>query len=93
MLLGATAGTACHSLALEHTIRPLLSYLRALTTPTAVFAASKDWGADSTIDGGLAARIDRSAAEFAALVTNHERAATVDPFAEPTPFAQLLDAS
>lgn len=93
VLLGATAGTARHSLALEHTIRPLFSYLRTLTTPTAVFAASEDWGADSTIDGGLAARIDRAAAEFTTLVTHHEQAATVDPFAEPTPFAQLLDAS
>lgn len=93
VLLGATAGTARHSLALEHTIRPLFSYLRALTTPTAVFAASEDWGADRSVDGGLAARIDRAAAEFAGLVTDHRPAELVDPFAEPTPFEQLLDAS
>ena len=93
VLLGATAGTARHSLALEHTIRPLFSYLRALTTPTAVFAAAEDWGADSSVDGGLAARIDRAATEFAALVTGHAPAATVDPFAEPTPFEQLLGVS
>ena len=92
VLLGATAGTARHSLALEHGIRPLFSYLRALTTPTAVFAASEDWGADSSIDGGLTARIDRAAAEFATLVAAHEPAAVVDPFADPTPFDQLLDA-
>lgn len=93
VLLGATAGTARHSLALEHTIRPLFSYLRALTTPTAVFAASEDWGADSSVDGGLAARVDRAATEFATLVAAHEPAVTVDPYAEPTPFEQLLDAS
>jgi FMN reductase len=93
VLLGATAGTARHSLALEHAIRPLFSYLRALTTPTAVFAASEDWGNGGTVEGGLAGRIDRAVGEFAALVAAHETAATVDPFAEPTPFEQLLGAS
>jgi FMN reductase len=33
VLLGATAGTARHSLALEHAVRPLFSYLRAITVP------------------------------------------------------------
>lgn len=92
VLLAATAGTARHSLALEHAVRPLFSYLRALTTPTAVFAASEDWGADSAVDGGLSARIDRAAGELAALVADREAAASVDPFASPTPFEQLLDA-
>lgn len=86
------ATCARHSLALEHTIRPLFSYLRALTTPTGVFAASEDWGADSTIDGGLAARLDRAAAEFATLVTHHEHAATVDPSTDIIPLEQLLNA-
>ncbi len=93
VLLGATAGTARHSLALEHAIRPLFSYLRATTSPTAVFAASEDWGADRSIDGGLAGRIARAADEFATLIASHETAATPDPFATPTPFEQLLDAS
>ena len=39
VLLGATAGTARHSLALEHAVRPLFSYLRAVSVPTAVYAA------------------------------------------------------
>ena len=45
VLVGATAGTARHSLALEHALRPLFAYLRAVVAPTAVFAASEDWGA------------------------------------------------
>jgi len=93
VLLGATAGTARHSLALEHAIRPLFSYLGALSTPTAVFAASEDWGSDSSVDGGLAARIDRAADQFATLVMDRKLATSVDPFTEPTPFQQLLDAS
>jgi FMN reductase len=44
VLIGATAGTARHSLALEHALRPLFAYLRAVVAPTAVFAASEDWG-------------------------------------------------
>jgi NAD(P)H-dependent FMN reductase len=44
VLIAATGGTARHSLALEHAIRPLFTYLRAVTVPTAVFAAAEDWG-------------------------------------------------
>ncbi|WIB36886.1 CE1759 family FMN reductase [Curtobacterium sp. MCJR17_043] len=44
VLLGATGGTARHSLALEHGIRPVFAYLRAAVVPTAVFAATDDWG-------------------------------------------------
>jgi FMN reductase len=45
VLIAATGGTARHSLALEHALRPLFVYLRALVVPTAVYAASEDWGA------------------------------------------------
>ena len=63
VLLGATGGTARHSLALEHAMRPLWSYLRADVVPTAVFAATDDWaGADQD----LTARIDRAGAQLAA---------------------------
>ena len=51
VLLGATAGTARHSLALEFAMRPLFAYLRADVVPTAVFAASEDFGAGGP-DGG-----------------------------------------
>lgn len=44
VLMGATAGTARHSLALEHAIRPLFSYMGAVIVPTAVFGATEDWG-------------------------------------------------
>ncbi|MFD3933314.1 hypothetical protein ACFWSI_45380, partial [Streptomyces sp. NPDC058614] len=33
-------------LALEHALRPLFAYLRAIVTPTAVYAASEDWGSN-----------------------------------------------
>ena len=47
VLIAATAGTARHSLVLEFAMRPLFAYLRADVVPTAVFAASEDFGAGS----------------------------------------------
>lgn len=91
VLLGATAGTARHSLALEHAVRPLFSYLRAVTVPTAVFAASEDW-AGAGADAAMAGRIDRAAGELADLVTGRPATARpVDPFDDPTTsFEDLL---
>ena len=66
VLMAATAGTARHSLVLEHALRPMFAHLRAVTVPTAVFAASEDWG--DTRDGALADRIGRAANELADLV-------------------------
>ncbi|MFG2989515.1 CE1759 family FMN reductase [Streptomyces sp. NPDC048257] len=60
VLLGATGGTARHSLVTEHALRPLFTYLRALVLPTAVYAAAEDWG-----EQGLAQRIARAGAELA----------------------------
>ena len=88
VLVGATAGTARHSLVLEHALRPLFSYLHAVVVPTAVFAASEDFG-----DVGLDARIGRAAGELAALLNGapRQKARTVeDEFADPTPFEDLL---
>lgn len=90
VLIAATGGTARHSLALEHAIRPLFSYLRAVTVPTAVYAATEDWGAAGGSADALTARIDRAGAELAALVEYRKPAAEVDPYASVTPFEQLL---
>ena len=92
VLLGATAGTARHSLALEHAMRPLFSYLRAVTAPTGVFAATEDWAGSGGVDRALAGRIDRAAGELADLVAGRPAAARpVDPFADPTTsFEELL---
>jgi FMN reductase len=90
VLIAATGGTARHSLALEHAIRPLFSYLRAITVPTAVFAATEDWGAAGGTGEGLTERIGRAGAELAALVDRREPPAQADPYASVTPFDQLL---
>lgn len=63
VLVAATGGSARHSLVLEHAMRPLFAYLRAVVVPTGVYAASEDWGAE-----GLAGRIERAASELAGLM-------------------------
>jgi FMN reductase len=65
VLVGATGGTARHSLVLEHAIRPLFTYLRAVGVPTSVFAAPEDWAGASAPDL-LAGRIARAAGQLAA---------------------------
>jgi FMN reductase len=89
VLLGATAGTARHSLVLEHALRPLFSYLRAVVVPTAVFAASEDWG--ETRQGALHARIERAAGQLADLLAGPiVRTPRADPFDDTsTDFADL----
>ncbi|MEU3532699.1 FMN reductase [Streptomyces murinus] len=79
VLIAATGGTARHSLVLDHALRPLFSYLRAVVVPTGVYAASEDWGA-----AGLPERIERAAQELAALMPKTERREEreVVPFAE-----------
>ncbi|MGZ4548568.1 MAG: FMN reductase [Blastococcus sp.] len=88
VLMGATAGTARHSLALEHALRPLFAYLRAVVAPTAVFAASEDWAGGNA---GLHDRITRAAGELADLMAGRPPAAPADPFDDPTTsFEELL---
>jgi FMN reductase len=84
VLIAATGGTSRHSLALDHAVRPLFAYLRAIVLPTAVFAASEDWGggADVTGTASLPDRIRRAGRELAAQVEVSTRSAeVVDPFA------------
>ena len=93
VLVGATAGTARHSLVLEHALRPLFSYLHAVVVPTGVFAATEDFGNDS----GLQTRIARAAGELSALLGATSAAGrpagrrkVEDEFADPVPFELLL---
>ena len=88
VLIGATGGTARHSLAIDHALRPLFAHLGALVAPVAVFAASEDWG--SVEAGRLGDRIERAGTAFAALVSGSPRAARVDPFEDVTPFEAML---
>lgn len=95
VLVAATAGTPRHSLVLEHAMRPLFAYLRARVVPTAVFAATEDFGGDVDLER----RVHRAAGELAALVvaertgvagfapTDEEPSGPLGPV---TDFSQLL---
>ena len=87
VLIAATGGTERHSLALEHALRPLFGYLRAHVVPTAVYAATSDFGAHRT---ALAERIERATREFAELITALPKRERRDDFADIAPFEQLL---
>ncbi|SDD08545.1 CE1759 family FMN reductase [Glycomyces harbinensis] len=58
VVLAATAGTARHALVVDEQMRSLFAYLRTMTVPTSVFAASEDWNSRE-----LGERIDRAAIE------------------------------
>ncbi|WP_114906042.1 FMN reductase [Ornithinimicrobium murale] len=105
VLIAATAGTARHSLVLDHALRPLFSYLRAVVVPTGVFAATEDFGGSGGQDGdGLDRRVARAASELGALLVSTsgsvpgftapavDEVGKVDRISEEslTPFEQLL---
>ena len=93
VLVAATAGTARHSLVLEHALRPLFAYLHAIVVPTGVFAATDDF-ADTDLDR----RVTRAAGELAALIGKVSRVDSAvskrhkveDELAAVTPFEELL---
>lgn len=89
VLIGATGGTARHSLALEYALRPLFAYLQAVVVPTSVFAASEDWGDGDGTAATLPERVARAASELADLVDRRDTAPG-DPFADVVPFAEQL---
>ncbi|MFJ8827541.1 FMN reductase [Streptomyces sp. NPDC102467] len=90
VLLAAAGGTARHSMVLDHALRPLFTFLRAEPVPTAVFAASEDWGGTGdALTDTLPVRIARAGAELAGrlLSGGPGRAAAQ---AEFIPFAEQL---
>jgi FMN reductase len=89
-LIAATGGTARHSLAIEHAIRPLFAYLNAAVVATGVYAAAEDWGGGLTADGSLVERIDRAASELATAIVARPHRDQPDRFEAPVPFEDLL---
>jgi FMN reductase len=91
VLVAATAGTARHSLVLEHALRPLFAYLHAVVVPTGVFAATEDFAGTD-----LDLRVRRAAGELATLMGSRlapgvtKRRTVEDELTAVTPFEQLL---
>lgn len=86
VLLGATGGTARHSLVIDHALVPLFFYLKAPVAPLGVYAATEDWG---DAGGRLEERIQAAAAAFAPLVRSSSPSKTSAEFESPN-FEDLL---
>jgi FMN reductase len=63
VVLAATGGTARHALVVDEQLRPLFAFLRAIPTPTSLYAAPEDWGSSD-----LGARIARASTELTLLL-------------------------
>jgi FMN reductase len=88
VLLAATAGTARHSLVIEHALRPMFAYLKAVAVPSGVFAASEDWGSVRA-EQSLGRRVEAAATELAALVAARPERAAGGAFDDVVPFDEL----
>lgn len=101
VLLGATGGTARHSLVIDQAMRPLFAYLKALLAPMSVFAASDDWGlveggSESTRTTPIHHRIEQAGTSFANLLEGRPARPRAKVDTEPgelevIPFEQLLN--
>ncbi|MCK8466270.1 FMN reductase [Microbacterium sp. KSW4-16] len=80
VLIGANAGTARHSLAIDYAIRPLFAYLHADAVSTGVFAASSDWGGSGDDVAPLGKRVERGARELAEAIVRREETTVEDPY-------------
>ncbi|WP_127131819.1 FMN reductase [Georgenia sp. SYP-B2076] len=90
VLLGATGGTPRHSLALEYSMRPLMTYLRADVATTTVFAATDDWAGEADTVNPLPRRIRRAGRELAEMVADRENGGPADLYADVPSFDQML---
>lgn len=66
VIVGATGGSARHSLVTDTALRPLFAYMKALVMPTAVYAAPEDWAG-----GSLANRAAAAATELVDQLRRH----------------------
>lgn len=78
VLIGANAGTARHSLAIDYAIRPLFAAMNAEPVSTGVFAASADWAGSGDSVSPLGERIERAATQFAEAIVRRGFASSVD---------------
>lgn len=90
VLLGATGGTARHSMVMETAIRPVLTYLRTNVATIATFAATEDWSGTEDANP-LPARIERAGAQFADMVNAYKNSGPIDEFDNAPSFLDLLN--
>lgn len=92
VLLGATGGTARHSLAIDQSMVPLFYYLRARPLPWPVYAATDDWADPQGLNRRIGQAADALVAELDGKPRNGARARVqpADDFTLTKDFAQML---
>jgi FMN reductase len=75
VLLVATGGSDRHALVLDHQLRPLFSFLQALTLPIGVYASPTDFDGYNVGSPALAERIVLAVERAAPLFAGHRRQA------------------
>jgi FMN reductase len=76
VLLAANGGSDRHALVVDHQLRPLFAFFRALTVPSAVYAAEADFDGYALRSDALRARITEAASQAAALLAARPHVAT-----------------
>ena len=76
VLLAANGGSDRHALVVDHQLRPLFAFFRALTVPSAVYAAEADFDGYALRSEALRARITEAAAQAARLLAVRPQTAT-----------------
>lgn len=70
VLLAANGGSDRHALVVDHQLRPLFGFFRALTVPSAVYAAESDFSGYQLTGAGLQARIAEAVQQAQALLAS-----------------------
>lgn len=68
VLLAATGGSDRHALVVDHQLRPLFAFFRALSVPSVVYATDADFEGYQLRSPALLARIQEAASQAAALL-------------------------
>ena len=63
VVLTATGGTPMHALVIEHHLRPLFSFFKAMTVPTTIFAVESDFSDYRIVNPMIADRVEQVATE------------------------------
>lgn len=64
MIVAATGGGPRHALVVEHQMRPLFGFFRAMVMPTAVYASDGDFAEGKLVDATVRTRIADAAVEL-----------------------------
>lgn len=74
VVLAANGGSDRHALVVDHQLRPLFAFFRALTVPSAVYASEADFEGYALRSDALRARIDEAALQAAMLLAGEQAA-------------------